>query len=530
MLKIMVVDDENIVIESIKYIVEKNFDDVVVIETARSGREAIEKAEAAKPDLIFMDIRMPGINGIDAIREIKAVYPQVEFVIISACEQFEYAKEAVNLGAVEYLLKPLNRTKIVEIIRQAKQRISEARAKKKMELEMKEKLERVLPVLEHGLIYSILLYEDYNQELEKYRRILDLPEGPGYVMTLEFGEQKQSGSFGNVIGSNVLSQSFYPLLRDIIKNRLSNCIVGPVMLNRIICYVPVPSHNDDYAERLEAVEAGKYIIDKISNRVAPSFRIGIGSIQKSDNVLASFSESIRAIKYAKENEVMHIHDIPEEAKVNQPLFNIKEKQLLEKAILGETGECLAIFSQIFDELASNPQLTFDDIKGRLLELMIVLHRQALDYGVEDKDALSGRNYLKEFLELEDPVLLRNWCKNQLEAITLGIKAARAKRCNRLISAAKSYIDANFHRDISLEEVSRATGLSPQYFSRFFKEETGENFIDYLTRVRITEAKRLLKEQKLSIKEVSYHVGYNDPNYFSKIFKKVTGLSPSGFKE
>ena len=107
MLKLMVVDDENIVIESIKYIVEKNFDSVVVVETARSGREAIEKAEAVKPDLIFMDIRMPGINGIDAIREIKAVYPQVEFVIISACEQFEYAKEAVNLGAVEYLLKPL---------------------------------------------------------------------------------------------------------------------------------------------------------------------------------------------------------------------------------------------------------------------------------------------------------------------------------------------------------------------------------------------------------------------------------------
>ena len=242
MLKIMVVDDENIVIESIKYIVEKNFDSVVVVETARSGREAIEKAEAVKPDLIFMDIRMPGINGIDAIREIKAVYPQVEFVIISACEQFEYAKEAVNLGAVEYLLKPLNRTKIVEIIRQTQQRISAARAKKKMELEMKEKFERVLPVLEHGFIYSILLYEDYNQELEKYRRILDLPEGPGYVMTLEFGEQKQSGTLGNVIGSSVLSQSFYPLLRDIIKNRINSCIVGPVMLNRIICYVPVPAH------------------------------------------------------------------------------------------------------------------------------------------------------------------------------------------------------------------------------------------------------------------------------------------------
>ena len=161
------------------------------------------------------------------------------------------------------------------------------------------------------------------------------------------------------------------------------------------------------------------------------------------------------------------------------LFNVKEKRLLEKAALGETGECLALFSQIFDELASNPQSTFEDIKGRLLELMIVLHRQALEYGVEDKDAMEGRSYLKELLDLEDPILLKNWCKAQIEVITLGIKGARAKRCNRLISAAKSYIDANFNRDISLEEVSRTT-VESAVFQPVFKEETGENFIDYLT--------------------------------------------------
>src|SRR4051794_28088382 len=104
MFKILVADDENIVIESIKYIIEKNFDDVVIAGTARSGREAIEKAEALKPDLILMDIKMPGINGIDAIKEIKSSYSNALFIIISASEQFEFAKEAVNLGVFEYLL------------------------------------------------------------------------------------------------------------------------------------------------------------------------------------------------------------------------------------------------------------------------------------------------------------------------------------------------------------------------------------------------------------------------------------------
>ncbi|HHY63964.1 MAG TPA: response regulator [Clostridiaceae bacterium] len=529
MLKIMVVDDENIVIESIRYIVEKNFDNVIVAETARSGREAIEKVEAVKPDLIFMDIRMPGINGIDAIREIKEIYPQVEFVIISAYEQFEYAKEAVNLGVVEYMLKPLNRMKIIEIIRQAEHRLNEARKKKRMELELKEKFERVLPVLEHGFIYSILLYEDYNQEISNYARLLELPEGPGYVMTLEFGEQKQSGKLGNVIGSSVLSQSFYPRLREIIKSRM-NCIVGPVMLNRVVCYVPVYDHNDDYDERLKAVEAGKHIIESITKWVDASFRIGIGSIQTSDNIMTSFSESIRAVKHASANEVIHIHDIPQEARINQVLFNAREKEFLEKAFLGDTRECLVLFSQIYDELAANMQYTFEDIKERLLELVVMLHRKALELDIEDKDALRDRSYLKEFLDIDDPMLLKNWCKGQIETITASIRASRTKRCHHLISTAMSYIDANFSRDISLEEVSRETGLSPQYFSRFFKEETGENFIDYLTRVRITEAKRLLREKNLSVKEICYKVGYNDPNYFSKIFKKATGYSPSNYME
>ena len=105
MLKIMVVDDESIVIESIKYIIEKNFKDIKVECIAHSGREAIEKAEATKPDIILMDIKMPGINGIDAIKEIKGILPNAQIIIVSACEQFEYAKEAVNLGVTEYLLK-----------------------------------------------------------------------------------------------------------------------------------------------------------------------------------------------------------------------------------------------------------------------------------------------------------------------------------------------------------------------------------------------------------------------------------------
>lgn len=526
MLRVMVVDDENIVIESIEFIIRKSQENAMVVGSARSGREAIEKAERVKPDLIFMDIKMPGINGIDAIREIKSLLPHVQFVILSAFEQFEYAKEAVSLGVSEYLLKPANRKRVLEIIHQSEKALEESREKRKRELELKEKFEAVLPILEHGFIYAILLYEDYNEEIDNYKRILELNEKKGYIMTFEFGEGRATG---NIIGSSVQGQSFYPQMRNIIKSRLS-CAVGPAMLNRVIVYVPVSSSNDDYAQRLEAVKTAEFIIDKIAQHIKVNVRIGIGSIKTgTENILGSFSESIRAVRYAKEQEIVHIHDIPEEYALSPNYYNIREKLLMEKASLGETREALALFSQLVEDLAKAGIHSAEGLKGRLLELMVMLHRLGLEYGIEGAAALRNQDYLTTFLGLEEPMLLRNWCMSRIEAVTTGIKAARVSRSHHLISAAKLYIDVHYHNELTLEDVSREVNLSPQYFSRFFKEETGENFIDYLTHVRIQKAIGLLAEKNLSIKEICYQVGYNDPNYFSRIFKKVTGYSPSEHK-
>ena len=101
--------------------------------------------------------------------------------------------------------------------------------------------------------------------------------------------------------------------------------------------------------------------------------------------------------------------------------------------------------------------------------------------------------------------------------------------NEQIAKAAARIHKNYERDLSLEEVAEAVNLSPTYFSKLFKAETGENFIDYLTKHRMTAAGKLLLSG-VSVKEVSYRVGYNSPNYFSKLFKKHFGVSPSDYQD
>ena len=105
-----------------------------------------------------------------------------------------------------------------------------------------------------------------------------------------------------------------------------------------------------------------------------------------------------------------------------------------------------------------------------------------------------------------------------------------KRTNSTVDKAKEYINENYAKDISLDDVSREVDISPYYFSKVFKEETGENFIEYLTNIRIEKAKELLTETELSMKEICGSIGYSDPNYFSRTFKKNTGVTPTEYKE
>ena len=110
MYRILLADDEGIVINSLTMIISKNFEGQFEIETAKSGRMAIEVADRFRPDVIFMDIQMPGINGIEAMKEIRAMLPSVIFVVLTAYDKFDYAREAIGLGVIDYLNKPYNRT------------------------------------------------------------------------------------------------------------------------------------------------------------------------------------------------------------------------------------------------------------------------------------------------------------------------------------------------------------------------------------------------------------------------------------
>lgn len=529
MYKVMIADDEKVAIDSLKFIIEKSFSDAEIIATARSGREAIEKVEENTPDILFMDIRMPGINGIEAIREIRKRHKQIVIIVVTAFDQFEFAKEAVNLGVMEYLLKPVNRTKVVEVVTKAIAQIRAEKEKRQLELAMKEKLEYAGPIMENGFVYSLLLFDDNSKELFDYKRLFDIEEDGGYVITVELVDERSGGASANKIGYSIQSQQFYPYFKDTVKS-LCKCIIGPVMLNRIVVVVPSDPKNNEFASRLEAVSLAESMLVKLSEKLNCGLRIGIGKIyRRFDMLAASYEESLKALRYLQGNGIMHFMDITARtAEVGSEYPEYKEKLLMQKVSAGDLSESLNAFGCIFDWLVREYGDQPLKIKNKLLEIIFLVHHMSWEY--EPGGGTAGVDFLEEMLPISDPGELRLWCKKRVEHVISQINSYRDYKVGGLTKRAKEYIKANYSNSITLEDVAREINVSPQYLSKLFKEETGENFIDYLTGIRIRIAKNLLEDDEMSVKEICYSIGYSDPNYFSRIFKKVVGSTPTEYRD
>lgn len=531
MYKILLADDEQIVLDALQYMITKSFPEGCELETASSGKEAVRKAESFVPDLVFMDIQMPGLNGIEAVAEIRKNNPETVFIMLTAYDKFDYAKNALNLGVFEYLLKPINRAKITEVLEKAFDKIDSEKAHKNSDREMSEKLQNVIPVLENGFIYTIVFYEDHHKdEAFEYKSLLNIRENGGYIMSIELDDAEDRGDSDNTMGlsaKSVKSVNFYPRLKEIIQS-CCKCVVGPMMLNKVVVFVP-QSPAAEYVLRVSAIGVAEQIYNYLKEEIDADIRIGIGSFQPSvDKLCQSYDEALKALHYAP-LKIVHYKDLPEEQVVKDDYPMALEKSFLEKCKKGDRQSC-DDFTAIFDWLVQVHGENPFEVKTKLLELVFMAERTAYSNGAMEYGFSDRKGYLETMVAMGSYPEVHTWCIDKIRTAIFAIANNKENKAGHITMSAKTFIDNNYHRDITLEDVSQAVNLSPYYFSKLFKAETGENFIDYLTRVRITKAKQLLHNRELSIKEICYTIGYSDPNYFSRNFKKIVGVTPTEFRE
>lgn len=515
MYNILICDDEQIMVDSFQFIIRKHFEGQVRLFSALSGSDAIEICSREKIDIIFMDIHMPGMNGLEAISCILRLKPHAVIIVLSAFDTFQYAQEAMNLGAYKYITKPVNRNIVIQTIRNVMNLVDERCGINFDDDDLQKKLDIVSPIVESNFIYSCIFNSDKNEDLSSYLDYFNLEVANYFFVCIEVPRIEQKNQY-----------ELCSKIRNIVSQK-SKCLVGSFMANRIAVFVSVEAPDDKDLIR-QFHEIAKDIYTDLTIAIGQGVRAGISRISNElKNVSVCYNDALSALNRTSPNgEVLFSENQGGTSDENTAISKIHER-ILNRLKLGDTagvqflaGLCISVQRDAHAEL--------DFIKGNVFELLISarnLAKSANPY--YENQAFS--TLFSSLNKIGDVSSLQDFLKNRLAECAAVIFSSREYKENPVIKKVRAYISENLSENISLDEAASAAGTSSFYLSKLFKEETGETFINYLTDRRLEKAKRLLIETDLSIKEITGQAGYNDQNYFSRLFKNKFGVSPTDFR-
>ncbi|ADL41472.1 two component transcriptional regulator, AraC family [Caldicellulosiruptor obsidiansis OB47] len=506
MKKILICDDESIVIESISHILRKNFSEQMTIDEAYDGEEALQKLMFENYHIVFIDIQMPDMSGIEVMEEIRKTKkePFPLFIIISAHDKFEYARKSVELGAFSYILKPYLVSDIVNITKKAFEEIDNILSKQKEEMEKKRKIKAMQSLIENGLLFFILnnkLFSDLNlRQIEQFLEIQSLQYGIIAIVRLE-----QENTLNNI---DILND-----LKTEIKSAFSNkCVVSFLSPSSLLCIFSAENetYKDVLKDKLQKI---------IKAKTDAEIQIGLSSLcNLYDDFEEAFYESYSNIISDDNQDVTDLY----------VEIEIMEKRLLNSLL--KTTNIIQKQQQI-SELIKKYITAYGINQARYKVILFVIQ---LLIEINIKESAKAIHVMEKFLK--DIITIDN--ENELtqkssEIIQIIISEAAIQKktysSSNIVSQAIEYIKNNFKRNISLEEMSQVLNISPYYFSKIFKKSVGINFKEYLIKMKIEHAQKLLIETNMPIKEIAYEVGFDDPNYFIKAFKKYTGSTPASVR-
>ena len=371
--------------------------------------------------------------------------------------------------------------------------------------------------MEYSFLYSARFDEDFPSKAAEYRKLLKLGEY-GYVMNIEIDSVGENSSI-NIKKDDAL---IYDYLKNIISQH-HNCVVGPKVGSRILVFVDTDTKRESKEkEGMADIKVAAHIVVGLKEDFHMNVSIGLGSERTVKEFLVSYEESIRCLRYRDTHNVVRIRDI-ERVDISHENYIELETQLL-KNVKFANPKTMELFSELLDMLRP---LTEERKRNKIMELLILAAHEARVDGQDEIGFLNYNRLFEQYRKLPAE-RLEVWACQNFEYILSSVAANHQGKKSESIRAAIRYMEEYYMEAISLEEIAGYVGVTPQHFSKVFKKELGINYIDWLTNYRIDVAKELLLEGKEAVKEICYRIGYNDPNYFSRIFKKVVGMTPKEY--
>lgn len=521
MMRVLLVDDEYLTREGMRDTVEWTKHDMEVVGQAEDGEQALAMARECHPDLIITDIGMPFMNGLELTEAVLEESPQTNIVLLTCYDEFDYAKQAVKLGVVDYVLKPID----LDYMDRLLDEIAQKHQKQKQKFQVAERTRLFGEVLHRhsGLQIDEATFEHAGLVPNSYYACIMVDIlGYNYAKDILFNERE-------------LQDYFCHFAEQVSECAVENAVFSERSSAEGRVVLIVTGEN-----KQQAVIRMKQICDALRDDLALTNEYSF--LCATDGV----SEGIWALQQAYD----HCQDVMYYGFLNDEITFIDYSDL--KRIQQDEGawlstdiagfvECVRTFDRRLIEQRVNEIMNRIRESGRYSfiygQMFIASAYSQLTGALKEVD-IDLAEIFKDPIEEYRKAIMAGSLQKQIQGIgeMLGgvcdyVQGKKGVASHVIVEKARQYINLHFtDYDISLQSVSKAVNMSSCYFSLLFKQESGQSFVSYLTDLRMEKAKQLLQYTNQKAYEIAFAIGYDNQTYFSTLFKKHTGLSTKEFRQ
>lgn len=522
MYKVFLVDDEIVVREGIRSNFPWEETDFVLAGEAPDGEIALSMLQDVKPDILVTDIRMPFMDGLELCRQVSRTMPWVYIIILSGYDDFSYAREAISLGVSEYLLKPVSGQELRAVLERIAQRIQEDKRRQASLLAYREQMASSSRFLKEKLLTE--LYGGANGDrILKSARSMQMNLLANHYLVMLLCPSPEPDSEENMFTAQGVLE------------RLAEGSGGSAYLCRGyggFSLLVMGDNSSDLEERAYGLaQSARYDVERsagIKLLVAIGAEVGnLQAIPQSLSDARKIMEKLRASKAKNDpRRIMGAQDVSQE---ELTLPDMDAAPLSEQLKYATSADADAILNRYVASMGDSAAQSVMMANYFFVEIVLAASRIVRDcQGVPQEVIPEAFHAQNSMLTVEEALPL---CRDMLTRALRYRDEQGSARYGSVIRKAQAFIAEHYSdSNVTLHDVASHVALSNNHFCTVFSQEMGVTFTEYLTSVRISRAKELLNTTAMRTSDIAYAVGYNDPHYFSYLFKKNTGVSPRDFRK
>lgn len=532
--KILLVDDEEEIRTSIMKKIKWGELGFRLVGDAENGEDALEKAASLEPDLLLTDIKMPYMNGLELAERVKAERDSVEVVFFSGFDEFEYAQKAIQLNAMEYILKPIDEDELTQVLIRLKEKMDEKLEQSRNISTLRENYRKTLPILREYFLNELVRDELSKEEIEEGFSTYQIPVADAEQWAIVSVDIQVREGDEQFLPLHQEKELFPVSVWKLMDERLRGEYQYTVFLSGAAPRVQILFGLTENFPTDRLIHRMKQIGYDCRRILGLETTIGIGrAYSQVEQIARSYRESREAIGYRAilGNLVpIYIKDVENVEADSLTFDERKEHRLLETVKFSTREEIRKEVSRLMDEM-ENARVHSSQCQIYVISIFHSLTKLIQQYELEASDIWGGE---KTYYNILDRLItshnIRNFLTNTCLSINEKISQGRKESITGIVEKAKQYIELHYGEpELSAESVCKYLHISSAYFSTIFKKETGVNYITWLTDLRLEKAAKLLLETENKTYMIASRVGYPEPNYFSHVFKKKYGISPNKYR-